>query len=162
MRRHISTDIKRLVLQLATVRGYKYEKIREISGVSERTTKRMSSSRERFLDFARVTVDAGVGFLITNIDQMRKKYHKRPQLTKLIISMPYSFVRAREISPQMRVIASKKSCSLANKEGMVFGPSAPVYTPVRQSQSLSPSSHRSGTISQCMECQIQSKIASEL
>ena len=41
MRRHISTDIKRLVLRLATVRGYKYKKIHEISGVSVRTTKRI-------------------------------------------------------------------------------------------------------------------------
>jgi hypothetical protein len=35
---HISADMKRLVLRLVTVRGYKYKKIREISGVSERTT----------------------------------------------------------------------------------------------------------------------------
>jgi hypothetical protein len=33
MRRHISADIKRLVLWLV-VRRYKYEKIREITGVS--------------------------------------------------------------------------------------------------------------------------------
>jgi metal-sulfur cluster biosynthetic enzyme len=41
MRRHISVEIKRQVLRLAVVRGYKYKKVRELTGVNERTTKHL-------------------------------------------------------------------------------------------------------------------------
>ena len=60
MRRHISRDIKRLVLRLATVRGYKYKKIREISGVSERTTKRICALYRQTGDVVKKrTIDGG-------------------------------------------------------------------------------------------------------
>ena len=41
MRWHISADLKRQVLRLVVVRKYKYKMIREILGISERTTKRI-------------------------------------------------------------------------------------------------------------------------
>ena len=59
MRRHISTDIKRLVLRLATVREYKYKKMREISGVSERTTKRICALHRRTGDVVKKRIIDG-------------------------------------------------------------------------------------------------------
>ena len=50
----------------------------------------------------------------------------KPWLTKLITSMPYPFVWAWEISPQMWFITSEKSFLLVSTEGSVFGPSNPV------------------------------------
>jgi len=37
MRRHISVETKRLILRLAVVNGYRYKKIKDITGVSIRT-----------------------------------------------------------------------------------------------------------------------------
>ncbi|KAF8218727.1 hypothetical protein L208DRAFT_1348078 [Tricholoma matsutake] len=60
MRWHISTDIKQLVLRLATVCGYKYKKIHEISGVSERTTKHICALHQRTGDVVKKgVVDGG-------------------------------------------------------------------------------------------------------
>ena len=60
MRQHISTDIKRLVLRLATVCGYKYKKIHEVSGVSERTTKHICALHQRTGDVVKKRiVDSG-------------------------------------------------------------------------------------------------------
>ena len=59
MRQHISSDIKRLVLRLATVHGYKYKKICEISGVSERTTKHICALHRRTGDVVKKRVIDG-------------------------------------------------------------------------------------------------------
>jgi hypothetical protein len=60
MRRHISVEIKRQVLRLAVVRGYKYKRIRELTGVSERTTKRICALHRRIGDVVKKrTVDGG-------------------------------------------------------------------------------------------------------
>ena len=47
MRRHISADIKKLALHLALVRGYKYKKIQEITGISERSIGHIRSLHRR-------------------------------------------------------------------------------------------------------------------
>jgi hypothetical protein len=72
MRQHISRDIKWLVLRLATVRGYKYKKIHEISGVSERTTKHICALYWQTGDVVKKrTIDGGPrllnGFHISDI-----------------------------------------------------------------------------------------------
>jgi hypothetical protein len=60
MRRHISAEIKRQVLRLAVVRSYKYKKVRELTGVSERTTKRLCALHQRIGDVVKKrTVDGG-------------------------------------------------------------------------------------------------------
>jgi transposase len=60
MRRHILADIKRLVLRLATVHGYKYKKIHEILGVSERTTKHICARHRQIGDVGKKrTIDGG-------------------------------------------------------------------------------------------------------
>ena len=47
---HISVDFKKLVLRLAVVRGYKYKKIRKITGVSERSIGRDSVASSSSMD----------------------------------------------------------------------------------------------------------------
>jgi transposase len=47
MRRHISAELKKVALRLAVVRGYKYKKIRKITGISERTTQRVRALHRR-------------------------------------------------------------------------------------------------------------------
>ena len=59
MRWHISTDIKWLVLQLATIHGYKYKKIHEISGVSERTTKHICALHQQTGDVVKKRIVDG-------------------------------------------------------------------------------------------------------
>ena len=41
MRRHISAELKKVALRLAVVKGYKYKKIRKITGISERSIQRL-------------------------------------------------------------------------------------------------------------------------
>jgi hypothetical protein len=43
MRQHISAELKKVALRLAVVRGYKYKKIRKITGISERTTQHVQA-----------------------------------------------------------------------------------------------------------------------
>ena len=50
MRRYISADIKKLALRLALVHGYKYKKIRHLTGVSERTIMRIRALHRRIGD----------------------------------------------------------------------------------------------------------------
>jgi len=53
MRRHISVELKRVALRLALVRRYKYKRIRQITGISERTTQRIRALYRDIGDVAR-------------------------------------------------------------------------------------------------------------
>ena len=58
--RHISAELKvAFNLRLAVVRGYKYKKIRKITGISERTTQCVRALHQRAAGICRTKEDSG-------------------------------------------------------------------------------------------------------